>query len=193
MSKLDKSNLRKQILSARKALSTEVWDKRNQLLHRQAIEFIFQQQARTIHSFLPIEKNKEVNTWLIVKDLLEENYQVVISIIDFKKETMGHYYYRPGIKFKLNQMKIPEPLNAEKADVSTVEMVLIPLIAADKKGNRIGYGKGYYDRLLASLSDNVIKIGLSLGSLFDEFPFNEAHDIKLNYCITPFELIKCDE
>ncbi len=185
-----KSILRKQILPARKILSSNIWEGRNRMLASEVVDFILKKSAKVVHSFLPIERNKEVNTWPIIKSLIENNVQVVVSSTDLQKERMNHYYYHPQIKFRLNRLKIPEPINAVAADVSTVDLVLIPLLAADKKGNRIGYGKGYYDRLLNDLP-KVNKVGLTLGPLFDEFNFAEAHDIKLDYCITPFEIYPC--
>ncbi|MEQ8339095.1 MAG: 5-formyltetrahydrofolate cyclo-ligase [Cyclobacteriaceae bacterium] len=185
-----KTILRRQVLPARKALSSALWEERNRLLAPRVVEFITGDSAKVIHSFLPIERNKEVNTWPIIKGLISRNLKVVVSSTDLEKEQMLHYYYHPQLKFRLNRLKIPEPINAEKADTSTIDIVLIPLLAADKQGNRIGYGKGYYDRLLQDLP-KVNKVGLTLGPLFDEFNFAEAHDIKLDYCITPFETYQC--
>ncbi|MBV6641860.1 MAG: 5-formyltetrahydrofolate cyclo-ligase [Cyclobacteriaceae bacterium] len=185
-----KTILRKQVLPARKILSSNIWEDRNRMLASKVIDFINQDSVKVIHSFLPIERNKEVNTWPIIKELISRNLQVVVSSTDLKKEQMLHYYYHPQLKFRLNRLKIPEPINAETADTSTIDLVLIPLLAADKKGNRIGYGKGYYDRLLQELP-KVKKVGLTLGPLFDEFDFAESHDIKLDYCITPFEIYQC--
>ncbi len=185
-----KAILRKQVLPARKILSSEIWESRNQQLLTKVVGFIKNHSAQVIHSFLPIERNKEVNTWPVLKELISLEKQIVVSSTDLEKETMFHYYYHAELKFRLNRLKIPEPVNAKSADVKAIDMVLIPLLAADKRGNRIGYGKGYYDRLLRDLPQ-VNKVGLTLGSLFDEFNFAEPHDIRLDYCITPFEIHQC--
>ena len=185
-----KTTLRKQILPARKILSKALWEGRNNLLAPKVVEFIAKDSSKVVHTFLPIERNREVNTWPIIKDLISKNLKIVVSSTDLKKEQMLHYYYHPQLKFRLNRLKIPEPINAEIADPKNIDTILIPLLAADKQGNRIGYGKGYYDRLLQDLP-SVKKIGLSLGPLFDEFNFAEGHDIKLDYCITPFEIYQC--
>jgi 5-formyltetrahydrofolate cyclo-ligase len=65
-----------------------------------------------------------------------------------------------------------------------VQVVLVPLLAYDGKGNRLGFGKGHYDTFLGSLPHSVIKIGLSFFPPEDTLPV-EPHDIPLNYCITP--------
>lgn len=185
-----KTVLRKQILPVRKILPRNVWEERNQLLHASVLSFIEEKSANVIHTFLPIERNREVDTWPIISDLKAQNKKIIVSSTNLVNETMAHYYYHTGIKFRLNRLKIPEPLNAEPADISEIDLILVPLLSADKSGNRIGYGKGYYDRLLYALP-HAKKVGLSLGPLFDTFNFAEAHDIRLDYCISPFEVYKC--
>ncbi len=185
-----KTILRKQVLPARKIISRQVWEDRNQQIHNATLSFIEDHSAHVIHTFLPIERNKEVDTWPIVHELISQGKKVIVSSTNLDKVTMSHYYYHTGIKFKLNKLKIPEPQNAEVADISVIDLILIPLLTADKLGNRIGYGKGYYDRLLNTLP-HARKVGLSLGPLFDAFNFAEGHDIKLDYCISPFEIYKC--
>ncbi len=181
-----KNILRRQILAARKVLAEDVWKDRNKLLQPTVVDFVVRSSANVIHSFLPIERNKEVDTWPIVKEMIRLEKKVVVSVTNLEQEKMYHYYYHSGLKFKLNKLRIPEPMNAEAANVSTIDLILIPLLAADKSGNRIGYGKGYYDRLLSELP-KVKKVGLALGPLFDAFNFAESHDIRLDHCITPFE------
>ncbi|XOV92472.1 MAG: 5-formyltetrahydrofolate cyclo-ligase [Bacteroidota bacterium] len=185
-----KNILRKQILPARKILSRTVWEERNKLLYHKVFSFLEKNPVNIVHVFLPIERNKEVNTWPIIKSLMDQNKKIVVSSTDLKNETMNHFYYNSQLKFKLNRLKIPEPVNAVKADIKSIDMILMPLLAADKVGNRIGYGKGYYDRLLKDLPE-MNKVGLSLGPLFDAFNFAESHDIRLDYCITPFEIHPC--
>ncbi len=83
-------------------------------------------------------------------------------------------------------MGIPEPSNAQKADFEEVDLVLVPLLAADKMGNRIGYGGGFYDRLLQN--SKAAKIGLSLSTKLDKISQKEVWDIKLDGVLTPFEV-----
>lgn len=188
-----KATLRKQILSARKILVEGEWNRRNQRVQQLAADFILTNSFRGVHAFLPIARNREVDTWPVIRRLMEASVPVVISVTDFEKQEMHHYLYEKEIKFRLNRFHIPEPVNARTADLTVVDLILVPFLAADKKGNRIGYGKGYYDRLLATLPPDLTKVGLTVGSLFDYLPFAESHDIKLDYCITPYEIVKCNE
>ena len=69
-----------------------------------------------------------------------------------------------------------------------IDVVFVPLLAYDKQGNRVGYGKGFYDKFLSECKSNVVKIGLSF---FDPEEFIEdvfENDVKLNICITSLEV-----
>lgn len=184
--------LRKQVLQYRKMLPESVWEQRNDLLQHRVLDFINRSSATVIHSFLPISRNREVNTWPIVKEMAAGKKNVVISSVDMVNKNMFHYYYQSDLEFRLNSLKIPEPVDANEADMTTVNLILVPFLAADKQGNRIGYGQGYYDRLLKTFPQ-MKKVGLTLGPLFDAFSFAEGHDIQLDVCISPFQTFIADE
>ena len=90
---------------------------------------------------------------------------------------------------KINKYGIPEP---EKKDLVYPDILLIPLVAFDKKLNRLGYGGGYYDRLIAKLSKKkkIVTIGLAITvQKLDTFPINK-YDQKLDYIVTNEYIIK---
>ena len=62
---------------------------------------------------------------------------------------------------KENKYGIPEPINGIQINSDIIDVVFVPLLAYDSKGNRVGYGKGFYDRFLENLGSKTIKIGLS--------------------------------
>ncbi len=188
-----KAQLRKEILRRRKLLSQEQVNDLSLAVQERFLLFVQAQGTSCIHCFLPIERNKEVNTWPLISALEEMGKKVVITRTNFDTETMDHFLYDSYVKFEEDQFKIPTPTNAQPADMKAVQVVLVPLLAADKHGGRIGYGKGYYDRLIKEMTGDVIKIGLNLGACFDKFSFLEPHDQKLDYCITPYEVIDCYE
>jgi 5-formyltetrahydrofolate cyclo-ligase len=64
-------------------------------------------------------------------------------------------------------------------------VVFVPLLAFDKQGNRVGYGKGFYDRFLANCKPETIKIGLSFFEVENEIADVFNNDIELDYCVTP--------
>ena len=98
---------------------------------------------------------------------------------------MSHVLLQDNTILKPNSWNIPEPENGIPISNKQIEVVFIPLVAFDVKGNRVGYGKGFYDDFLKNCSKDTLKIGLSL---FDAEPIIEGtqtHDIPLDYCITP--------
>lgn len=187
-----KSKIRKGILYNRRLLAPTVFQARNQRVIEQLIGFCQKNQVKSVHCFLPIKRNKEVDTWPLINALTDQMVQVVVSATDFEKRTMSHFEYSVTLQFENDRFGIPTPVQGTPAEMSNVDMVVIPLLAADKKGNRIGYGKGYYDRLLTEMPSNVLKVGVTLGPLFDHFSFAEPHDISLDYVITSFETVKCN-
>lgn len=137
------------------------------------------------HIFIPIEEQKEVNSEFILSILSGKDKHIVVSKSNFKDSSMTHFLLTDSTKLKKNTYNIPEPIDGIPIQSQQIEVVFIPLLAFDKNGNRIGYGKGFYDRFLNECNTNTIKIGLSFFEVEDlEFGINE-HDIALNYCVTP--------
>jgi 5-formyltetrahydrofolate cyclo-ligase len=66
-----------------------------------------------------------------------------------------------------------------------IDMILVPLLAFDKKGYRVGYGKGFYDKYLADCRKNCIKAGFSYFDPVDEIADKGDFDVPLDLCITP--------
>lgn len=142
------------------------------------------------HLFLPIEKQKEINTEFILQILAGRDKEVVISKSNFEDASMKHYLLTDNTKIKVNDYGIPEPLDGIEVPTSKIEVVFIPLLAYDKKGNRVGYGKGFYDKFLSECKSETIKIGLSYFDPEDIITDVFESDIKLNFCITPFAIYK---
>lgn len=68
---------------------------------------------------------------------------------------------------------------------SKIDVVFVPLLAYDNKGNRVGYGKGFYDHFLSECREDVVKIGLSFFEPEEAIEDVSATDIRLDYCVTP--------
>ena len=191
MAAVGKSILRREFLRRRRLLSQEALARRSSQIVDRVTHFLSaKKDLKTFHSFLPIERNREVDTWLLVKRLRAMNKEVLISSTDFEAEKMWHFHYEEHLTFEYDRLGIPTPLNAHPASLSATQCIFIPLVIADKQGGRIGYGGGYYDRLLEGAGD-VLKVGLSLGPCLDRIPSLEPHDVRLDYCITPTETIDC--
>lgn len=181
---MKKSELRKTYKSLRKQLSkTQVEDFSLAIANKVLQLNIW--DASFYHLFLPIETQNEVNTEYILNILSGKDKNIVISKSNFETLTMENYLLTDATTIKTNSYGIPEPVDGILIQNSQIEVVFIPLLAYDKKGNRIGYGKGFYDRFLAECKPSVIKIGLSFFEVENTIFKVDKTDITLDYCVTP--------
>lgn len=136
------------------------------------------------HLFLPIEEHKEVNTEYILNILQAKDKEIVISKSDFATTSMSHFLLTDNTKIKKNEYNIPEPVNGLPVPTQMIDVVFVPLLAYDKLGNRVGYGKGFYDKFLSECKPDVVKIGLSFFEPEDLIDDVFDNDVKLDYCVT---------
>jgi len=136
------------------------------------------------HIFLPIEQKSEIDTEGIISILLGLDKNVIVPKI-ISTTALEHYLLTDNTKFTINKYNIPEPINGITIDPNKLDVVFIPLLAFDEKGNRIGYGKGYYDRFLSECKKNVTKVGLSFFEAEPIIDNVDITDIPLDFCITP--------
>ncbi len=87
--------------------------------------------------------------------------------------------------FSFNKYHIAEPASGKKIEPLKIDLVLVPLLAFDKRGYRVGYGKGYYDRFFQRCRKDVLKIGVSYFEAAPVISDINQFDVPLNYCITP--------
>ncbi|OIV43523.1 5-formyltetrahydrofolate cyclo-ligase [Flavobacterium johnsoniae] len=137
------------------------------------------------HVFLPIVEQKEIDTEFILHLLSGKDKEIVISKSDFETREMTHFLLTDNTKIKKNEYNIPEPVNGLPVSTQHIDVVFVPLLAFDIFGNRIGYGKGFYDKFLASCKPETIKIGLSFFESVDQIDDVFESDVKLDYCVTP--------
>jgi len=135
------------------------------------------------HIFLPITSKKEIDTSFLLTILQGRDKHVIIP--KMKGEDLIHFLLTDSTMLQTNQWHVPEPVNGISVKSSKIEVVFVPLLAYDKKGNRVGYGKGYYDRFLRQCNTDAIKVGLSLYEAEETIEDVSENDIPLDYCITP--------
>ncbi len=140
-----------------------------------------------VHTYLPSDKLGEADTFPLVKFLEFQNpwIKVLVPKIDIESGEMHHLYLDDNVEMMDNLFGIAEPTVGEKADATEIDLVLVPLLAFDEHGYRVGYGKGYYDRFLKTCREDVLKMGLSFFEAEEDINDINQFDIPLNYCITP--------
>ena len=142
------------------------------------------------HLFLPIETQNEVNTEFVLHLLHGKDREIIVSKSNFETLAMAHFLLTDNTKIIKNLYNIPEPIDGLEIQVSKIDVVFVPLLAFDKAGNRVGYGKGFYDKFLSNCKPETIKIGLSFFEPEDAIVNTFQSDIKLNFCVTPSAIYK---
>jgi 5-formyltetrahydrofolate cyclo-ligase len=180
---MNKSLIRKQENARRMALNEDQLAVLNQKLLERFTTLDFQ-QIHTLHIFLPIAEKNEPDTFMFIR-WLQINYpgiHLIVPKADFNTFIMTHHSYGGEEELQKNLYQIPEP-TADSEYTGTIDMVIVPLLAFDDRGYRVGYGKGFYDRFLGHHS--AVKIGVSFFESIQTITDVHADDIKLDYCITP--------
>ena len=182
----DKDAIRNNYLKLRLALPDLEYQQFSQNLCSIFFSSIDLSEIGTIHVYLPIRSRKEPNTWLII-DRIKKNFpHIRISIPKMEgNNKLVNYYFEGRNQIKENNWKIPEPQFGEITPTEKIDLVIVPLLSFDRNGDRVGYGKGYYDHFLKECRSDCGKVGLSFFEPVDEIPDIDKYDVKLTHCVTP--------
>jgi 5-formyltetrahydrofolate cyclo-ligase len=182
---MDKSSLRAAAMLRRDALDDR--ERRSALICALIVASPIYDAARAIHCYLPMRS--EVDTRPLIADALARGKQVAVPIVVPKAAELAHAWLEslaaaltPGAFGTFN------PRDLRPAAPGDWDLAIVPLLAFDRRGYRLGYGKGYYDRLLAASPVTTIGVGFA-DQEADALPA-EAHDIALDWVITEREVIQ---
>ena len=135
------------------------------------------------HIYLPIKEKNEVDTMPIINILNNKKKKVLIPKSDFNNTTMKSFLLNDNTVLKKNNYDITEPINNEEF-LGRIDVIFIPLVAYDLIGNRVGYGKGFYDKFLRNQNNKILRVGLSFFNPEKRIKIDE-HDENLDFCVTP--------
>ncbi|WP_133271386.1 5-formyltetrahydrofolate cyclo-ligase [Hymenobacter radiodurans] len=185
-----KADIRRTFLTRRRTLTEAEVERRSALLSQQLFESFPIADWRWLHVFLPIAKQHEPDTWLIIHRIWAEFplVQLAVPIMQADGHTLRHYHLTPDTQLVTNRWGIPEPVGAEEKPPTVFDAVLVPLLACDLSGHRVGYGKGFYDRFLAQCRPEAQRIGLSLEPPITQVVDVNTTDQPLTACITPEQI-----
>lgn len=142
-----------------------------------------------IMTYAPFEKLSEFDPQLITDYCFFKNIDAALLYPVISTEIaeceMQAVHVDDNSLFETNQYGIDEPIGGVPIPADAIDLSIIPLLAFDKIGNRVGYGKGYYDRFLDKCNKHCIKIGFSYFDAIDMIDDLSPFDIRLDYCITP--------
>jgi 5-formyltetrahydrofolate cyclo-ligase len=141
----------------------------------------------TVLSYWPIEENHEPNTHLFAEYLRFRNPELKIAypVSDFASMVMTAVAVDIDTPFTKKELNIYEPAEGEVISSGSIDMAIIPLLAFDTRGYRIGYGKGFYDKYLAGCREDCIKTGFCYFEPVERIDDCNEFDVPLDLCITP--------
>lgn len=184
---MNKAELRKLYLSKRSALDVQSLLLRNEQIKDLFLAYFHDFKIEAIHTFLPIPGKNEINTKPILDALRRKNpkLKVVVSKSNLETFEMTSYLLQESTVLEVNRWGIPEPIEGVPFDDVKIDIILMPLLIFDKSGQRVGYGKGFYDRFLKKCRPGALKVGLSLEPPVHSIGDTDPNDVVMNYCVTP--------
>lgn len=165
---------------------TEVFEKSSKAC-KVFLESDLYKNAKVIMLYMPL--GNETDTTDIIKQSFTDGKKLILPVTDEKTGEITPCYFEKDSEFSQGAFSVKEPCVKDVADALDIDVVIVPGIAFDKSGARVGFGKGCYDRFL--IKADAVKIGFCYEfQLYDKIP-SEEYDVKMDYIITESGIINC--
>lgn len=184
MTTMQKKDLRKVALQKRKAQGGDATKKLNSGLLDQFKKLDFS-DVNVLHIFLPILEKNEPDTFPLIFWLkaTHPKLKIIIPKTDFLSLEMSNHEFKNKDSLVKSNYNILEP-SGDAVYSGPIDLCVLPLLGFDKIGNRVGYGKGFYDRFLSKYPE-IFKVGICFDAPIGLIEDAEIHDIRMDACITP--------
>lgn len=181
--KSQKQHLRERYLVVRKKLTEEEVAIKNRAIFEKITALPVLKDAKTVGVYLPI--NNEVDTTQLINYLFGESKKVYVPA--FKNNSWKFVALKSGQMFEEGPLGILQPVGDAPINANNLDVAIFPGVAFDRRGVRLGYGMGVYDKLLSNSSAIKIGVGYSF-QLVDNLP-KEEHDLLMDFIVTDSETI----
>jgi len=184
---MNKSELRKYYQQKRLSIPVSERSRLDDLLLIRFQQLDLPENIQTVLSFWPIAERNEVNTFLLTDFMFFRIPELTLAypVTDFTNNSMRAIAVDDDTDYIVNEYGIGEPQYGKEILPEEIDLVIVPLLAFDQAGYRLGYGKGIYDRYLAKCSAGSFLLGLSYFGPVPEITGKDEFDIPLTACITP--------
>lgn len=185
---MTKVEIRRNALENRKNWTESIFASNNQCVHAAFIHFFEQYTSPArIMSFQSMEDRREVAMGEINAWLLQQEHALAFPVVNASEGSMQAYQTTTDTRFEKSAWGIWEPIPSTAIPMAPdqFDIILFPLLAVDVAGNRVGYGKGFYDRFCTSIRPDCLKIGLSLVEPVGLIQDMDAHDVPLDMVFSP--------
>ena len=179
----EKSNIRKTFAEKRANMATAEVAAKSELIIKHLLALPEYQKSTSIHTFIGSMPG-EVRTKPLIEHALSENKNVMVPVYHGVNQLPSHSTINNLDSLEMTQFGIEQPTEESVilAELTNAGIILVPCLAVDKSGNRIGMGGGFYDRILSRLSTTKIVLAFDF-QIIDSLPAEE-HDIKVNLIVT---------
>lgn len=143
-------------------------------------------KAKSVMLYMPL--GNEVSTFEIINDGIKQGKNILVPITDKDTFEISAYRITEDTEFEKGTFSVSEPKEKESFDASEIDVVLVPGIAFDRDGGRIGFGKGCYDKFLKGIK--AVKIGFCYDFQLVSHIETESKDVNMDYIITEKEFIR---
>ena len=187
----DRDTLRKQIITQRKQMDCKELEDLGEKIFEMVTATEWYRKAVCIHCFSGSVDKGEISTTKILDHIVKSDKKLVMPRVEPGSDQLKHIPVKNPDSLITGKWGIKEPENGETVNPGEIDLVLVPGLAADRYGNRIGFGKGFYDRFLAQIPH--VNSALLLPSMFilDRIPV-KPYDIPMGAIITETEVIYCN-
>ncbi len=187
----EKKRLRKALKAERLALAKDDWQGRSARIVENVLALEKVQRARVVHAFIPDEHRNEVNLIPLLEWIISNQKKLLVPVVEGSELisvelTSFHHLEKNSFGVREPVVRVPSSLESE------IDLVLVPLLAVDSKGNRLGYGKGYYDRFFKRLNSQAFKLGVAFEfQVLTHVPTTES-DSRLDAVMTESGMMVCN-
>jgi 5-formyltetrahydrofolate cyclo-ligase len=183
-----KEHLREKLLERRSSITEEAFYEKSVQIQERLEQYEPYIKADTIHCYISLNERREVNTHPLIKEMLAAGKEVVVPVTQIEAGTLRHVWLDVFEDLQANEWGVPEPVEGEEAGPEDLELIIVPMVGGDYNKNRIGYGKGFYDRFLQQVHCPAVGL-LFEECLIDAVPV-ESFDVPLSMLITEQQIIQ---
>ena len=191
---MNKRTLRSEILNKRKSLSKDDVNGKSSAISK--LLFSTDEYRSSKYIMCYIDFRNEVRTEEIIRTALKEGKNIIIpiSVVETRQLILSQLLdYDKELEAGTYGILEPKKEFIREVNPELIDLVLMPGVAFDRRGYRIGYGGGYYDRFLTKIDKSVPKIALAFDLQMVPHVVEGRYDIAVNYIITEKEIVKASE
>ncbi len=187
---MDKAEFRKELLQKRDSIEPSIKKNKDRAVMARLKGLYEFKSAKTL--LLYASFRSEVDTHELIRECLGAQKRVLLPRVNYSLKKLEIREIESINDIEKGHWGIPEPKRATPLrDLNEADLIIVPGVCFDRKGGRIGYGAGYYDKLLKGLNRAIPVIALAYDEqIIEEIPL-EAHDRRVDMIITDREVIYC--